>query len=187
MDHRSPIHLHSPGARLTSLLKEERPYQLFLVQSSRAQGVCSERPDSPRIPSGSPGRATRCARLRAAYAWDPEALQGVRRSGTGFAGEEPRERRGEWRGCAHPGLTGSRPRERARDGAGHPRTLALPDWSGRFVTVLSRPRVKGGFQGQGTPRRRGQRGEGGVPSGPGHRDPAATAREDKVAPSGAGI
>lgn len=117
MDHRSPIHLHSPGARLTSLLKEERPYQLFLVRSSRAQGVCSERPDSPRIPSGSPGRATRCARLRAAYAWDPEALQGVRRSGTGFAGEEPWERRGEWRGCAHPGLTGSRPRERARDGA----------------------------------------------------------------------
>lgn len=89
MDHRSPIHLHSPGARLTSLLKEERPYQLFLVRSSRAQGVCSERPDSPRIPSSSPGRATRCARLRAAYAWDPEALQRVRKSGTGFAGGEP--------------------------------------------------------------------------------------------------
>lgn len=72
-------------------------------------------------------------------------------------------------------------------GPGHPRTLALRDSSGRFATVLSRPRVKGGFQGQGTPRGRGQRGEGGVPSGPGHGDPAATAREDKVAPSGAGI
>ena len=65
------------------------------------------------------------------------------------------------------------------------RVAAVDIW--RFVTVLSRPRVKGGFQGQGTPRGRGLRGEGGVPSGPEHGDPAATAREDKVAPSGAGI
>lgn len=125
VDRGSPIHLHSPGAGLTSLLKEERPYQLFLVQSSRAQGVCSERPDSPRIPSGSPGRATRCARQRAAYAWDPEALQGVRKSGTGFAGGEPWERCGEWRGRAHPGLTGSRARERAPDGAGAPEDAGM--------------------------------------------------------------
>ena len=61
VDRGSPIHLRSPGAGLTSLLEEERPYQPFLVRGSRAQGVCSERPDSPRIPSGSPGRAARCA------------------------------------------------------------------------------------------------------------------------------
>lgn len=49
----------------------------------------------------------------------------MRRSSTGFAGEEPRERRGEWRGCAHPGLTGSRPRERARDGARAPEDAGI--------------------------------------------------------------
>lgn len=125
VDRGSLIHLHAPGVGLTSLLREERPYQLFLVRSSRAQGVCSERPDSPRIPSGSPGRATRCARPRAAYAWDPEALQGVRKSGTGFAGGEPWERFGQWRGRAHPGITGSRARERAPDGAGAPEDAGM--------------------------------------------------------------
>ena len=54
----------------------------------------------------------------------PEALQGVRKSGTGFAGGEPGERRGEWRGRAHSGLTGSRARERAPGDAG----MARLEW-----------------------------------------------------------
>ena len=130
VDRGSPMHLRSPGAGLTSLLEEERPYQLFLVRGSRAQGVCSERPDSPRIPSGSPGRAARCARPRAAYPWDRRPFKGWGRAVLGSRAGSPGSAAGSGEAELTQGLRAAERGNRHPMGPGHPGTLAWPDSSG---------------------------------------------------------
>lgn len=61
-------------------------------------------------------------------------------SGTGFAGEGARGRRGEWERLRSPRAYGQQTAGTHAMGPGHPRiVLALPDSSGMFVTVLSDP------------------------------------------------
>lgn len=181
-----PIHLHSPGARLTSLLKEERPYQLFLVRSSWAQGVCSERPDSPAFPAAVQAGYTVRPGCALAYSWDPERLTG---------GEEERYWVRGWgalgasRGVEASLTQGLRAADRGNGHAMGPGTRGR--WHcqtrGHVCDRAVQTPGEGRLQGQGTPRRRGQRGEGGGSQWSGAPEIRSHRSWGQLLPSGAGI